>query len=72
MNRVYKRVKFVDPNQVALIDDNIISSLGDTGKIDYYDTDPDQLSGLIEQLKDNPWLDAVSYTHLTLPTILLV
>jgi SAM-dependent methyltransferase len=60
MNRVYKRVKFVDPNQVAIIDDNIISSMGDTGKIHYYDTDLDQLSGLIEKLKDKPWLDVIS------------
>jgi len=60
MNRVVKKVKFVNPNQVALIDDNIISSIGDTRKIPYYDTDPDQLSGLIEKLKDNAWLDVIS------------
>ena len=60
MNQVFRRLKFINPNQLELNDDNIVSPIGDTVKIPYSDTASDQLLGVIEKLKDNSWLDVIS------------
>ena len=60
MNRVFKKVEFINPNQLKLIDNDIISPIDDTVKIPYFDTDSDQLLELIENLKDNCWSDVIS------------
>lgn len=62
MNQVYSRVKFTNDRELKLINDIFVPA-DQKLEIPYYESDSQELDRLIEELKDNYWLDVISRTY---------